>query len=84
MFQHERDKAAQRMSEAYTEVRQVLREAMVELVAHLLPLLSDRLSPSKHATTLLLCTSNPESNDGRHPSPDCFAPERGKLVTCPA
>jgi hypothetical protein len=35
MFQEEREKAADRMAEAYTEVRQVLREAMVELVAHL-------------------------------------------------
>ncbi len=42
MFQHERDKAAQRMSEAYTEVRQVLREAMVELVAHLRDRLTDQ------------------------------------------
>jgi ElaB/YqjD/DUF883 family membrane-anchored ribosome-binding protein len=42
MFQDERDKAAQRMSEAYTEVRQVLREAMVELVAHLRDRLTDQ------------------------------------------
>ncbi len=42
MFQDEREKAAQRMSEAYTEVRQVLREAMVELVAHLRDRLTDQ------------------------------------------
>ncbi len=42
MFQEERDKAAGRMAEAYTEVRQVLREAMVELVAHLRDRLMDQ------------------------------------------
>ena len=42
MFQDERDKAAQRMSEAYTEVRQVLREAMAELVAHMRDRLTDQ------------------------------------------
>src|SRR3989454_3336672 len=42
MFQDERGKAAQRMSEAYTEVRQVLREARVELVAHLRDRLTDQ------------------------------------------
>lgn len=42
MFQEERDKAAERMAEAYTEVRQVLREAMVELVAHLRDRLTDQ------------------------------------------
>ncbi|HEV2416482.1 MAG TPA: hypothetical protein VGX94_01625 [Terriglobia bacterium] len=42
MFQEERDKAADRMAEAYTEVRRVLREAMVELVAHLRDRLSDQ------------------------------------------
>jgi len=42
MFQEERDKAAERMAEAYTEVRQVLREAMVELVAHLRDRLADQ------------------------------------------
>src|SRR5438876_12246876 len=42
MFQDERDKAAERMAEAYTEVRQVLREAMVELVAHLRDRLTDQ------------------------------------------
>lgn len=42
MFQQERDKAAERMAEAYTEVRQVLREAMVELVAHLRDRLTDQ------------------------------------------
>lgn len=42
MFQEERDKAADRMAEAYTEVRQVLREAMVELVAHLRARLADQ------------------------------------------
>jgi len=42
MFQDERDKAAQRMAEAYTEVRQVLRQAMVELVAHLRDRLTDQ------------------------------------------
>lgn len=42
MFQEERDKAAERMAEAYTEVRQVLREAMVELVAHLRARLTDQ------------------------------------------
>lgn len=42
MFQHEREKAAERMAEAYTEVRQVLRQAMVELVAHLRDRLTDQ------------------------------------------
>jgi len=42
MFQHEREKAAERMAEAYTEVRQVLRQAMVELVAHLRHRLTDQ------------------------------------------
>lgn len=42
IFQEERDKAADRMAEAYTEVRQVLREAMVELVAHLRDRLADQ------------------------------------------
>ncbi|MGH9353776.1 MAG: hypothetical protein ACRD2G_16710, partial [Terriglobia bacterium] len=42
MFQEERDKAAERMAVAYTEVRQVLREAMVELVAHLRDRLTDQ------------------------------------------
>jgi hypothetical protein len=42
IFQAERDKAAERMSEAYTEVRQVLREAMVELVAQLRDRLTDQ------------------------------------------
>jgi hypothetical protein len=42
MFQEEREKAAGRMAEAYTEVRQVLREAMVELVAHLRDRLTDQ------------------------------------------
>jgi len=42
MFQDEREKAAERMAEAYTEVRQVLREAMVELVAHLRDRLTDQ------------------------------------------
>jgi hypothetical protein len=42
MFQEERNKAAERMAEAYTEVRQVLREAMVELVAHLRDRLIDQ------------------------------------------
>jgi len=42
MFQDERDKAAQLMSEAYTEVRQVLREAMAELVTHLRDRLADQ------------------------------------------
>ena len=48
MFQDERDKAAQRMSEAYTEVRQVLREAMVELVAHLRDRLTDQADGTPH------------------------------------
>ncbi|HEX5481832.1 MAG TPA: hypothetical protein VFZ08_04325 [Terriglobia bacterium] len=42
MFQEERDKAADRMAEAYIEVRQVLREAMVELVARLRDRLADQ------------------------------------------
>lgn len=42
MFREERDKAAERMAEAYTEVRQVLREAMVELVARLRDRLTDQ------------------------------------------
>ena len=42
MFQDEREKAAERMAEAYTEVRQVLRQAMVELVAHLRDRLTDQ------------------------------------------
>lgn len=42
MFREEREKAAVRMTEAYTEVRQVLREAMVELVAHLRDRLTDQ------------------------------------------
>ncbi|PYU89621.1 MAG: hypothetical protein DMG25_18590 [Acidobacteria bacterium] len=42
MFQHEREKAAERMAEAYTEVRQVLRQAMVELVEHLRDRLTDQ------------------------------------------
>ena len=42
MFQHEREKAAEGMAEAYTEVRQVLRQAMVELVAHLRDRLTDQ------------------------------------------
>ena len=42
MFQNEREKAAERMAEAYTEVRQVLRQAMVELVAHLRERLTDQ------------------------------------------
>jgi len=42
MFQDEREKAADRMAEAYTEVRLVLREAMVELVAHLRDRLTDQ------------------------------------------
>lgn len=42
MFQEEREKAAERMTEAYTEVRQVLREAMIELVAHLRDRLTDQ------------------------------------------
>jgi len=42
MFKEEREKAAERMSEAYTEVQQVLREAMAEMVAHLRDRLTDQ------------------------------------------